>query len=455
MTATQDLGATRPGPASRAERRAAGRNQRERVGWTQLAQLTTTDRDPLAILAEQNETRLQDLVPLRSERMSVSPFTFYRGTAALMAADLARDPSSGILVASCGDAHVSNFGFYASPQRTLVFDLNDFDEAAWAPWEWDLKRLVASVVIAGQATDRSPKVVEKAARKAVMAYLRTLREGVKLTPSERYFAHFDLTTRTHGLDKRSREVLDTAIRDAGKRTGDRAARRLTGADASGRLRFVERPPTTTHIDDLTVARVSDDLRQYEETAAVDVRMLLRQYVLQDVALRVVGVGSVGTRCYLALLGDSDGASLILQTKEAGRSVLEQYGKVPQPTHLTEAIAAHGEGARVVGMQRILQSASDPFLGYLRSQSRGYYVRQFHDMKGGIDMDTLADGPFRRYAAACGTVLARAHAQSSSAADIVGYAGKGKKLADAILTWSMAYARLSRADYEAFVASLKG
>ncbi len=460
MTSTEAAGATNAAQetlsesVSKRDRRARGKAARKRVGWSDLARLTTSGRDPLAILAEQNATRLPELVPLRAERMSVSPFTFYRGTAALMAADLARDPHSGILVAACGDAHVSNFGFYASPQRTLVFDLNDFDEAAWAPWEWDLKRLVASIVIAGQSTNRKKKVVKRAAREAIETYLQILKLGIGLAPTERYFAHFDVSARPADLDKRSQAVLDAAIADSRKRTGKRAARRLVNEEAGGSARFVERPPTMTHIDVDTANRITDDLAQYQLTANVDIRLLLRQYTLRDVALRVVGVGSVGTRCYLALLRDGDDNSLILQTKEAGRSVLEQYGGVSQPVELTDAIAAGGEGARVVGMQRILQAASDPFLGYLQQPTRGYYVRQFHDMKGGIDMDTLADRPFRRYAAACGAVLARAHAQSPTAAEIVGYAGKGDELADAIISWSKAYARLSLVDYQAFVSSLK-
>ncbi len=357
---------------------------------SELAQLTTTGRDPLRILAEQNELRLPGLVPLRAQRMSVSPFTFYRGTAALMAADLARDPSSGILIASCGDAHVSNFGFYASPQRTLVFDLNDFDESAWAPWEWDLKRLVASVIISGQATNRSRKKTRKAARAAIDSYLGTLREAIKRSPIDRYFASFNPSQRAHGLDKQSRVVLDAAISDASKRTGVRAARKLTRVDDEGRARFIEQPPTTTPIDDATAARITEDLRRYQKSAAVDIRLLLRQYSLSDMALRVVGVGSVGTRCYLALFDDGKGGKLILQ------------------------------------------AVSDPFLGHLRQDYRDYYVRQFHDMKGGIDTETLGDKPFRRYAAACGAVLARAHAQSPAAADIVEYVGGGKKLTRAIL-----------------------
>lgn len=439
-------------PASREELLARGRAARDRTGWSDLARLTTSGRRPLAILAEQNRTRLPELVPLRSERMSVSPFTFYRGTAALMAADLARDPSSGILVGSCGDAHVSNFGFYASQQRSLVFDLNDFDEAAFAPWEWDVKRLVASIVVAGQATDRKQSVVQKAGRKAIKSYLRTLSAAVDVSPSDRYFAHFVAEASLRGLDKRSRDVLAAAIKDASKRTGKRAARRLTEVDGDGRPRFVERPPTTTHIDDGTVAVLAEALRQYDESVNVDIRLLLRHYHLADVVLRVVGVGSVGTRCYLALFHAGDDSSLVLQVKEAGQSVLEQYGGVAQPPELQDMVAADGEGARVVGMQRILQGVSDPFLGSIRSRTRGYYVRQFHDMKGGIDMESLDDEPFREYAGACGTLLARAHAQSPAAVEIVGYAGDGKELADALLSWCADYAHLSRADYHEFVGS---
>jgi uncharacterized protein (DUF2252 family) len=440
-----------PAPPSHAEQLARGRARREGTGWGDVAQLTTDGRDPLGILAEQNATRLQELVPLRIERMSASPFTFYRGTAALMAADLARDPHSGIFVASCGDAHVSNLGFYASPQRTLTFDLNDFDEAAWAPWEWDVKRLVASIVVAGRSTDRDPNVVERAARVAVKAYLHAMSAATETSPTERYFTHYSPSANLETLDRHSREALEAAMKDARKRTRTRAGRRLTERTDDGRVRLKEQPPTTMHVDEELWTRVYDALRQYQESASVDVREVLRQYSLVDLALRVVGVGSVGTRCYIALLQDGDGRNFVLQIKEAGVSVLEQYGGVRQPADLHETVAAFGNGARVVGMQRILQAASDPFLGHLRARA-DFYVRQFHDMKGGIDMDTLKDAPFHRYAEACGAVLARAHAQSPDAAQIVGFAGKGRRLTDAIVEWSRAYAELSRSDYEAFLAA---
>lgn len=452
MTTVDPNGIPTVKPPSIAAQIAAGRAARERVGWEGLAALTTTGRDPLRILDEQDETRLPQLVPLRTERMSASPFTFYRGTAALMAADLGRHPHSGISVASCGDAHVSNFGFYASPQRTLVFDLNDFDEAAWAPWEWDLKRLVASVVIAGQSTARDEAVVRRAASDAIAAYLETLREALRRSPAQRYFLHFDANHAERELDRPSRAVLKAAIKGASKRTGQRAAARLTALTADGQRRFVTQPPVLTAIDDETATRVIDSLEQFDRSAAVDIRVLMRHYALADIALRVVGVGSVGTRCYVVLFEDGEGNTLILQVKEAGRSVLEQYGGAAQPSQAQEVIAAGGEGARVVGMQRILQGLSDPFLGFIKRTDRGFYVRQFHDMKGGIDIDTLDDKPFKRYAAACGAVLARAHSQSRAAGEILGFAGKGRRLSEAIISWATDYARLSKADYESFLAA---
>lgn len=428
-----------------------GRGVRKRVPRGALAELPTSDRDPLAILERQNLTRLQDLVPLRTERMSVSPFTFYRGTAALMAADLAAGPSSGIQVASCGDAHVANFGFYGSPQRTLVFDLNDFDEAAWAPWEWDLKRLVASIVVAGQATGRADDIVREAARKAVVTYSRALRSSISRSPMNRYYAHYDATGGLATPDKATRATVRAAIAAAERRTGERAVRKLTRKDADGRLHFVEQAPTMTHIDAELEASVAGAVAAYLTTTRADIRLLVEQYTAADTVRRVVGVGSVGTRCYVSVFQDGADHALLLQTKEAGRSVLAEYGGCPQPDDLEKLIADKGEGARVVALQRILQGVSDPFLGYMRV-GYSYYVRQFRDMKGGIDAETLDDEAFSVYAAACGVVLARAHSQSSTAAQVVGYIGNGRAVCDAIVAWSYAYADLSRRDYDAFLAA---
>jgi len=432
---------------------AAGRRMRAELPRRALAELTIAPgRDPLGILAAQNASRLPEYVPLRTQRMAENPFAFYRGTAAIMAADLAVGAHTGIQVASCGDAHVANFGFYASPQRTLVFDLNDFDEAGWAPWEWDLKRFTASIVIAGEAGARDALVIEAACRIAVRAYAKTLRAAVHMSPTQRFFSHFDAEAGFAGLDAASREVLEEAIAQAKQRTGEKTVRKLTEQGPDGELRFVMQPPTTTPLDEETAARAHAYFRKYLDSANADVWQLMQHYKVADTARRIVGVGSVGTRCAIVLLADDDKRSLIMQTKEAGRSVLEEYGGVQQPRMITQYVAAHGQGARVVALQRILQGVSDPLLGYLQIDGLDLYVRQFRDMKGGIDADTLDDAPFIRYAAACGVTLARAHSQSTNAALVSGYVGGGgRAVGDALYEWSLAYARLSRGDYEAFVA----
>jgi uncharacterized protein (DUF2252 family) len=432
------------------ELRERGRAQREVVKRSALSRVPKDGRDPMGVLEAQNQDRVPDLLPLRRERMSASVFTFYRGTAAIMASDLAKEPDSGIYVASCGDAHVSNFGFYGSSQRSLLFDLNDFDEAAWAPWEWDVKRLVTSVVVAGRATDRDPDVVADAARATVRAYLRALEADSELDPVSRFYLHFDAASAREGLDPQSQQVLDKAAERARRRTGDRAARRLTALDDQGRVRFVESPPAMTHADEQMIPAMQEAITNYLASAAVDVRLLMRQYRIVDAARRAVGVGSVGTRCYLFLLQDGDGHSMILQAKQAGRSVLEEYGHAPQPDELTEAIAINGEGARVVGLQHILQAQSDPFLGHLPGLVGDFYVRQFHDMKGGIEIDTLDDIPFGRYAAACAVLLARAHGQSGNSPEILGYAGKGKSVVRNLVEWAYAYADVAEKDYAEFL-----
>lgn len=439
-------------PPTVAERMTEGRLTRRRVARSSLSWLTTEDRDPMKILETQNATRVPELIPLRTERMAASPFAFYRGTAALQAADLARDPHSGILVPSCGDAHVANFGFYASPQRTLVFDLNDFDEAAWAPWEWDVKRLVTSIVIGGQATSRDESVVRDAALAAVRTYARAMAAHATASPLARYFEHYDVSAVASSADKATRDVMREAVRDAEKRTGDRAMRKLTETDSTGRHVFIERPPTMVHADDAVEARLRGNVAQYAASVNIDIRMLLTHYTVSDIARRVVGVGSVGTLCTLVLLQDGDGNALILQGKQANQSVLVEYGGIAQPEAFTAYVSEHGEGGRVVGMQRILQAVSDPFLGHLQAYAGDFYVRQFHDMKGWIDLEQLDDRPFRVYAESCAAVLARAHAQSPNAAVIAGYIGNGRVIGEALLEWANAYAALSRRDYDAFVAA---
>ncbi len=454
-TASSPLADSWSAPPTLQEHLDDGRAARSFAPREDLAVLPEGERDPMGILDHQDAVRVPELVPIRTQRMAESAFAFYRGTAALMAADLARSPSSGLTVGSCGDAHVSNFGLFASPQRTLVFDLNDFDESAWAPWEWDVKRLVTSIVIAGQSTSRDEDVVRDAALGAVRTYARALMNGAKRSPLKRYYDHFDADAADDALDPESAQALKQAVKDAEKRTAARAVRKLTTREDSGRLVFTELPPTMTHVDPRIERRLHEFIGEYQRSANIDIRVLLQKYHVSDMARRVVGVGSVGTRCYLIALTDGDGNALLLQAKEAGQSVLIEYGGVEQPEAVSRFIEHSGEGGRVVGMQRVLQAVSDPFLGHLTGTpaeggpDRSFYVRQFHDKKGGFDMDTLEDPAFRWYADACATTLARAHGQSPNAAVVAGYVGGGRVAGEAILEWSYAYADLSRADWQLF------
>lgn len=441
---------------SRAEARELGKSLRRVVARSELAERRPAERDVIAHLREQNATRVPELVPLRMQRMLASPFAFYRGTAGLMALDLGRDPHSGILVASCGDAHISNFGFYASPERQLVFDLNDFDEAAVAPWEWDLKRLVTSVVVGGREAGYAERDIEGVARRAIASYVSVLRRMVRLSPSDRYFLHLNVQSARRQMSRDGRRVLRDALAAAERRTSARAIRRTTERDADGKVRFVENPPTMVrfrldeaeHVAGVERAESVHALfAQYRDTVSIDIDTVLAQYEPTDLARRVVGVGSVGTRCYLQLLQGADEDALLLQVKEAGESVLSKYGRIPQPARITQGIAAHGEGYRVVGLQRVLQAVSDPFLGHFAANGRAFYVRQFHDMKGSVELDDLALDAFSDYAVACAGLLGRAHAQSPTAGQVLGYVGSSDAASDAVVTWSISYADQSLRDFE--------
>jgi uncharacterized protein (DUF2252 family) len=429
-----------------------GRSLRDTRPRGSMRALTLTGRDPLGILAAQNATRVPELVPLRIQRMSATPFAFVRGSAAVMAADLAADAHSGILVGSCGDAHVANFGFYASPQRSLVFDLNDFDEAAWAPWEWDVKRLATSIVLAAEAGGLSEKVAASACRDAVRTYARAMHASAEKSPVGRYFEHFSLTGAIEHMDPESQRAMRAGIKDAERRTGERAARKLTETGPDGIRRFIEQPPTMTRATELSLAAVRDLFEQYRATVPVDVGVALRGYELVDIAERVVGVGSVGTRCFLLLLQDGDGNALLLQAKQALASVLVAQGGIEQPPQVAAYIERNTQGGRVVALQRILQAVSDPFLGHVTGPRTDFYVRQFHDLKGGIAAEDLDAEPAHRHAQLCGAVLARAHSQSPSAATVVGYVGGGRTAAEAITEWAFAYAEVARRDHADFVAA---
>jgi uncharacterized protein (DUF2252 family) len=431
-----------------------GRALRKSTPRRALAELNVDSRSATEILVAQNADRIAELLPLRFARMLTDPFSFYRGSAAVMAADLAAGPSSGINVVCCGDAHISNFGVYAAPHRELVFDLNDFDEAAFAPWEWDVKRLITSAIVGGRHNGYAPKTIRAFVDRAAVAYQDALHEIMGLSVLDRYYLRFEPALYRRQAGKSLQSVIDRSVRRARERTSARAFERVMSVGPDGALRLRETPPVLQHVDTDVETELFDSFREYLTSVRADVALLLSHFRVTDVALRVVGVGSVGTRCYLAILTGPDGTPLILQIKEANRSVLEEYGRVEQPPLVRETIDALGQGVRVVDGQLVLQAMSDVFLGAARKDGRSYYVRQFHDMKGSVETEGMSPAAFGEYVSACSVLLARAHAQSANAAMLRGYVGGGAAVRSAIIDWSYAYADKSLDDFHQLHAAAK-
>lgn len=432
-----------------------------------LAAMPQRRRSPAEILDQQNTTRLQDLLPVRRERMAESPFAYYRGTAAVMAADLATTPSTGVEVLSCGDAHLGNFGYFASPERQLLFDLNDFDEVGLAPWEWDLKRLSTSVYLVAQQQGASDEDAWSLAKQTSHTYQQALRRLTDFTALERFYATADTVLPEDAPQDSARKIFARAATKARKRTSEQALRKFTVKDAHGRHRIQDQPPLTRHLDFSGAQEVlGAQWSQYRDSADAAVRYLFDGFQVVDFVLRVVGVGSVGTRCFIVLLEDASGSPLFLQVKEAGPSVLEQYGGITQDwsTRDRDLLSQHGEGFRVVTGQRILQAQSDPFLGWSRAGHHGasadplgagdYYWRQFRDMKGSINLEELSVPELAPTARVCAALLARAHAQSPRFGEATAWLSEHDHVHRAIADFSQDYARLVVRDFREMASAPK-
>lgn len=428
--------------------RERGRARRRLVPRSQLGELPPLDRDPFALIEQQNAGRIPELVPLRYERMGQSVFSFYRGTAGLQAYDLAQQPHTELPVVVCGDAHLANFGIFASPERSLVFDLNDFDEAAPGPWEWDVYRLVTSVAIAARHLGFDDELVTSAARNAARRYRVTLRQLLDAYALDRYYFRVDERMITSNLDEATVAPFHQAIRKARKRTSQTAWNRLLAETDDGEHRFVEDPPVLTHARHVSPEEIQQLFRIYLRSVRPDIAVLVSSYRLTDIAHRVVGVGSVGTRCYVVALTGPSGGRVILQLKEAGTSVVEQYSGIGADA-LGVLPADAPAGRRVVSYQQVLQAVSDPFLGHLENGDRHFYVRQFRDNKASIDIDTLSVQQFLVYSSGCARLLARAHSQSPAGYAIGGYLGGGETADAAFARWAVQYLTRAEADYERF------
>jgi len=443
--------------STRNERYAAGKALRAKAPRTSHGEwASASDRpDPISLLEESNRTRVPELVPIRYGRMSISPFTFLRGSAIVMASDLAKTPVSGIKVQICGDAHVSNFGGFATPERNLVFDVNDFDETLPGPWEWDVKRLVASIMVAGRQNGYTAQENRQAVVGSIQQYHQLMQRMAGMCALDVWYQHIDFEQLMGMAKRKGQKILQREEKKATRHTSEGVFPKLAEV-VDGQYRIKDEPPLIVHVADqgdikktqeYEAAWIKDYFATYLETLPDDRLVLLNKYHFVDFARKVVGVGSVGTLTWVGLFmagGDGDDP-LFLQVKEADASTLEPYiGK--------SAYATHGE--RVVQGQRLMQEASDIFLGWTHGDVADLYVRQLRDMKLSTDIATLTKREFDQYTRWCAMALARAHARSGDPAQISGYLGNSDLFAQAIALFAEAYADQTERDHAALLAAIK-
>ena len=446
------------------QRAAAGKAAREKTPRASHGEWESAARrkDPVKVLEDQAKSRVQELVPIRYGRMLASPFTFFRGAAAIMAMDLAKTPESGLRAQACGDAHLSNFGVFAAPDRRLVLDVNDFDETLPGPWEWDVKRLAASFAIAGRDRDFTPKETQAAVLTTVRSYREAMREFAAMRNLDVWYARLDVDTLLADIakvaDRQQMKAAQRNVKKAGKKNSLKAFDRLVH-EVDGEPRIISDPPLIVPARELVSddqrheleGRIQEMLGRYRESLKGDRRHLFDSYRFVDLARKVVGVGSVGTRAWVVLMMGRDGQDpLFLQAKEAEASVLEPYvGK--------SEFGNHGE--RVVEGQWLMQASSDILLGWLPAlgidgRQRDFYVRQLWDGKRSVDIETLPPEGLAIYGRVCGWTLARAHARSGDRIAIGAYLGKGESFDQAIAEFSERYADQNELDYGALEDAAK-
>ncbi|HTF65427.1 MAG TPA: DUF2252 domain-containing protein [Edaphobacter sp.] len=437
--------------SSKIERRKQGKALREKLPRTSQSEwkLRSKAKDIIKLLKESDTDRIPGLIPVKYQRMALSPFTFFRGTAILQARDLANASVSGIMVQACGDCHLANFGGFASPERMLVFDINDFDETFPGPWEWDIKRLGASLILAARDRGFSKTLAHQAAREAAASYRERMSEFAEMSVLDAWYARISIDA----LKEHFRKDQDISARLSRKQKQARSQNseaivpKLTET-ANGGRKFRDNPPVIYHFQEYAEnveKGYAKFIEQYKKSLQADRQQLFEHYDLKDSAIKAVGVGSVGTRCFLALfLADQDDP-LFLQIKEARRSVLESPRGRSRYTH---------QGLRVVEGQRLMQAASDIFLGHARSKQHDFYIRQFRDMKVSAEIETFRPSTLVAYATMCGWALARAHAKAGDAAMISGYLGSTDQFDSALAQYSEAYADQAERDYETFQKAIR-
>ena len=457
---------TRTGHLTPAERAARGAQARAEVPRESHADFTVpaSRPDPITLLEEQAKARVPELVPVRWGRMMVSPFTYYRGAALPMASDLATTPVSGLTVQACGDAHLSNFGVFGSAERNLVFDVNDFDETLPGPWEWDVKRLAASMEVAARSNGFSDKQRRKIVAGTVAGYRQAMRDFAGMSQLGIWYARADIDQLRAQLeskmDDRQRKLVAKGAAKARTRDSMEELGKLT-TSVDGQLRIMADPPLLVPIEDLLAdpsqrsaleSEIHSIMSKYRRTLATDRRYLIDQYEFVHMARKVVGVGSVGTRCWIVLmLGRDESDPLFLQVKEAEESVLSRFLGASEFANM---------GQRVVAGQRLMQASSDIFLGWHRvaagldGKQRDFYVRQLRDWKFSLDVDAMVPGGMRMYGEVCGWTLARAHARSGDAIAIAAYLGGSDVFDQAIAQFADAYADQNERDHDAVLEAVK-
>ncbi|MFW0793556.1 DUF2252 domain-containing protein [Gordonia sp. CPCC 205515] len=442
---------------------AAAVGQRPQTSLADLADVgEESGRDPVGLLVGQGESRVQDLLPVRHGRMSLNAFSFYRGAALVMADDLSRTPHSGLIVQLCGDAHLSNFGFFATPERQLAFDVNDFDETYPGPFEWDVKRLVASLAVAADDNGCTPKVGKRIARACAAEYRATIANQAQVGTLATWYSHLtptsELTAIRKLVDNATTKILRKEMKKAWGRNSLQALSKLTTTDADGEVRFVNTPPLIVPVEelvsDMTSEQIVEDmsrrLAQFRESMEAPHRVLVDKFEFVRMARKVVGVGSVGSRAWVLLMRSKiDGTPLLLQAKEAQHSVLDRYLQGP---------AYSNQGERVVFGQRLTQAVSDVFLGWQGATGfdgvhRDFYVRQLRDAKGSVVIGTLDPKGLEVYGRICGRVLAFGHARSGDPVAISRYLGDTDEFDRAMGRFALSYSERTIRDHQAFVEAI--
>lgn len=435
-----------------------GEAAQSRINSKEIATYHPVDRDPLQYIHFTESKMIQELLPLRHGRMMVNPFTFYRGTAELMEEDLKHQSQSHVLTILCGDAHVNNFGFYASPERQLLFGLNDFDEARIGNWESDLKRLLVSVELAGQVNGFSQNELTDIMQQTSKTYRHAIKRSNRQSLFQIYYFQFRYQNMIDIVkemgDKHSNEqlanILQKILAKSQRSNSEQIVRKMCVSDANGHLHFKENEPRARHVSPVRYQEILSGYQKYRDHAREDIRVLLANFGVEDIIRYSVGVGSFGTRCYLVLLTGNDGSHLVLQIKEA---LPLRYNLLSMPVN--DAIASGPRsGRRIVTAQRTLQSSSDPFLAPTNFGGRSYYVRQFRDMKESINVEKLDLESYALYCETCALLLATAHFRTPIAPMIRGYLKHQKALDAGLTKWAVEYSHQVEKDFDLFTVAIK-